>query len=143
MPELLTKEHRSLDASAMNEAAQALVGENDYTSFRAASCQSLTPMRNIHNINVSRSGELVIVDIAANAFLHHMVRNIAGTLMDVGSGERPVSWVSPLLAIKDRTKAGITAPPHGLYMIQVDYPDIYGLPQGPSLPHFMGTLPLT
>jgi len=143
MPELLTKEHRSLDVSTMHESAQALLGENDFTSFRAANCQSLTAMRNIHNISVSRCGELVIVDIAANAFLHHMVRNIVGVLMDVGCGEKPVSWVSQLLAIKDRTKGGITAPPHGLYMIQVDYPATYGLPQGPSLPHFMGTLPLS
>jgi tRNA pseudouridine38-40 synthase len=143
MPELLTKEHRALDVNAMNESAQALLGENDFSSYRAASCQSLTPIRNIHNIEISRLGELVLVDISANAFLHHMVRNIVGVLMDIGSGEKPTSWTAELLGLKDRTKAGVTALPNGLYLIQVDYPESFGLPQGPCLPHFLGTLPLT
>ena len=143
MPELLTKEHRTLDENVMNESAQALLGENDFSSYRAANCQSLTPMRNMHNIEIKRSGELVLVDISANAFLHHMVRNIVGVLMDIGSGEKPVSWAADLLGLKDRTKAGITAPPNGLYLIQVDYPDTFGLPSGPVLPHFLGALPLT
>jgi tRNA pseudouridine38-40 synthase len=142
MPELLTKEHRVLDVNAMNESARALLGVNDFSSYRAASCQSLTPIRNIHNIEIRRIGELVLVDISANAFLHHMVRNIVGVLMDIGSGEKPISWVADLLGLKDRTKAGVTAPPNGLYLIQVDYPDKFGLPKGPCLPHFLGALPL-
>lgn len=143
MPELLTREHRLLDVDVMNESAQALLGEHDFSSYRAANCQSLTPNRIIHHIGVSRFDELVLVDISANSFLHHMVRNIAGVLMDIGSGEKPVSWVGELLGLRDRTRAGTTAPANGLYLIQIDYPDSFGLPEGPALPHLLGALPLT
>lgn len=142
MPEFGTMEHRLLDAQRMHDSAQSLVGENDFSSFRAASCQSRTPMRNIQHIKVSRTGELVIIDVAANAFLHHMVRNIAGVLMDVGSGDEPISWTHELLGLRDRTRAGITASPNGLFLIQVDYPENHGLPSGPQLPHFLGNLPI-
>lgn len=142
MPEMVTREHRPLDAALMHKSAQTLVGEHDFSSFRAASCGSRTAMRNIHHIGVERSGELIVIDIAANAFLHHMVRNIVGVMLDIGAGDKPVSWTGELLALRDRTRASVTAPPNGLYLIQVDYPDESELPGGPQLPHFLGNLPV-
>ncbi|MFC3149733.1 tRNA pseudouridine(38-40) synthase TruA [Litoribrevibacter euphylliae] len=119
-----------LDAQAMHDAGQALLGENDFTSFRAKECQSHTPMRNIHHLMVRRIGDLVVIDVKANAFLHHMIRNIAGVLCEVGDGRKPIEWVKNVLAAKDRTQASVTAPPHGLYFVDVDYDDGYGLPKG-------------
>jgi tRNA pseudouridine38-40 synthase len=142
MPGFVTREHRPLDAQRMHDSAQSLLGEKDFSSFRAANCQSRTAMRNIQHIQVIRAGELVIIDVAANAFLHHMVRNLAGVLVDIGSGSKTVSWTAELLALRDRTRAGITAKPNGLYLAQVDYPEIFGLPRGPALPHFLGNLPI-
>lgn len=124
----LTWQFKPLDETLMHQAGQYLLGEQDFTSFRASECQSHTAMRNIHHIQVKRFGELVVIDVKANAFLHHMIRNIAGTLMDVGMGRKPVSWVKDVLAAKDRSKAGITAPPNGLYFVDVDYPDVFGIP---------------
>ena len=133
---LFTRERRLLDADAMHTAAQALVGEHDFSAYRASKCQSRTPMRNIHEVAVYRRNDMVFINIAANAFLHHMVRNIAGVLMDIGAGERPVNWSAALLAGRDRTAAAMTAAPHGLYLVNVDYPQVYGLPAGPTLPYF-------
>ena len=82
----------------------------------------------------------LLVDISANAFLHHMVRNIAGVLMDIGSGIKPEDWPNQLLEVRDRSKASITAPPHGLFLVQVDYPSFESLPKGPQLPHFLAGL---
>ncbi|MBD3646821.1 MAG: tRNA pseudouridine(38-40) synthase TruA [Pseudomonadales bacterium] len=140
MAELVSRDHRPLDADVMNEAAAALPGERDFTSFRAANCQSNTPMRNVHHARVQRRGDLIVIDIAANAFLHHMVRNIAGVLQDIGAGEKPVSWMAELLELRDRTRAGVTAPPNGLYLVDVTYPEDFGLPAGPGLPHLYGLL---
>lgn len=111
----------SLDADAMHRAAQVLVGEHDYTSFRAAGCQSLTAMRRVHRCDVMRRGEFVVMDIEANAFLLHMVRNIARGLHDVGAGIAARDLAS-LLALRDRTMLGATAPPDGLYLAAVSYP---------------------
>ncbi len=130
----VTWQRRPLDAQLMHEEAQCLLGEQDFSSFRAASCQSNTAMRNIHSINVSRRGELVIIDVQANAFLHHMVRNIAGSLMAIGSGQRQAGWLADLLAIKDRNQAADTAAPDGLYLARVDYPEKYSLPATPLGP---------
>ncbi|WP_010180170.1 tRNA pseudouridine(38-40) synthase TruA [Glaciecola sp. HTCC2999] len=132
----LTHCYLPLDAQKMHEAAQVLVGEHDFTSFRAALCQSKTPFRNIHFVNVQRVGEYVIIDIKANAFLHHMVRNIAGSLMLIGAGEQPLSWLQEILEIKDRTQAGVTAKPNGLYFVDVDYPE-FDLPKSPLGPTFL------
>lgn len=125
----VTHVYRELDADRMHQAAQALIGEQDFTSFRAALCQSKTPFRNVTAVSVSRMGAYVIVDIQANAFLHHMVRNITGALIEIGAGEQDISWIAELLALKDRTQAAATAKPNGLYLVDVTYPDIYALPK--------------
>ncbi|MBN2866927.1 MAG: tRNA pseudouridine(38-40) synthase TruA [Thiotrichales bacterium] len=118
-----------LDAGFMHEAAQHLLGEQDYQSFRASACQASHAKREIQAISVKRQGDFVLIDIQANAFLHHMVRNIAGTLMEIGRGERPIAWVAELLALKDRTKAGPTAPAFGLYFVNALYPDQFNIPR--------------
>jgi len=130
----VTWQRRALDATLMNEGAQCLLGERDFSAFRAASCQSLSPMRNVHSIEVSRRGDLIIIDIEANAFLHHMVRNIAGSLMAVGYGRYPVGWLADVMAGRDRTLAAETAPADGLYLVGVDYPVEYLIPASPSGP---------
>ena len=119
----------TLDADSMHAAGQLLLGENDFSSFRAAGCQSKTPWRNVTELNVVRDGEHVIVEIEANAFLHHMVRNIVGVLIAIGSGEQPVDWAGEVLAKRDRTQAGITAAPQGLCLLQVRYPAEFILPE--------------
>ncbi|MFN2327646.1 MAG: tRNA pseudouridine(38-40) synthase TruA [Chromatocurvus sp.] len=118
----------SLDASRMHEAAQALLGEQDFSAFRAASCQSPTAMRCVYRVSVKRDGALVAIDISANAFLHHMVRNIAGSLIAIGSGRHETGWVGRLLREKDRTRAAATSGPQGLYLMGVAYPAHFGLP---------------
>ena len=123
-----THHRRSLDEKKMHAAAQALLGENDFSSFRAASCQSNTAMRNVMHCNVSSHKKFVLIDIKANAFLHHMVRNIAGSLIDVGNGTKSIEWFQDIFQAKDRTQAGITAPPDGLFLIEVDYPERFNLP---------------
>lgn len=133
----VTHVHRELDAEKMHEAAQALLGEQDFTSFRASLCQSKTPFRNVTHVNVSRQGAYVIIDIRANAFLHHMVRNITGSLIEIGAGEKPVEWIAQLLPMKDRSAAAATAKPNGLYLVHVTYPDMYGLPSSPLGPLFL------
>jgi tRNA pseudouridine38-40 synthase len=119
----------ALDAEAMHEGAQALVGEHDFSSFRAVECQSTTAMRHVEAIAVRSDGPLVVLEISANSYLHHMVRNIAGTLMTVGAGERPPAWVAETLAARDRTRAGITAPASGLYLWRVRYPKSLQVPE--------------
>jgi tRNA pseudouridine38-40 synthase len=143
MPEYLTRERRVLDEKAMDDAARSIVGEADFSSFRAANCQSNSPMRNVMSVGVKRYNDIVAVDIKANAFLHHMVRNIVGTLLDVGSGEKPITWIAELMSKKDRTLAGMTAPPNGLFLVDVDYPAGAGIPRSPRLPHFLQFIALS
>ena len=112
----------------MHEAAQCLLGERDFSSFRGAGCQSRTPMRRIERISVERVADLVTVDVTANAFLLHMVRNIAGSLLAIGRGDRPVDWLAEVLAARDRRRAGATAPAQGLYLVDVGYASHWGLP---------------
>lgn len=123
----VTWQYRQLDHRLMHEAAQLLLGEHDFTSFRSVECQSKTPMRSIFEISVIRKLDFVVLDIRANAFLHHMVRNIAGVLMAVGSSRHPVEWVSNVLAAKDRKLGAETAPPYGLYLVSVAYPAEFGM----------------
>ncbi|QSP93751.1 tRNA pseudouridine(38-40) synthase TruA [Marinobacter salinisoli] len=128
---------RPLDDARMHQAAQALVGEHDFTSFRAAGCQSRTPVRFLERISVLRKGSFVVIDIQANAFLHHMVRNIAGALMAVGTGEQSVDWLGQVLEARDRTLAGVTGPAHGLYLVDVGYPAECGIPEAECGPGFL------
>lgn len=124
-----------LDVIKMHESAQYLLGKQDFTSFRAAHCQSNSPIRCIESVSVSGHGDYVIIDIKANAFLYHMVRNITGSLIEVGQQKRPVEWIESVLAEKNRSKAGVTAPAHGLYFVSVDYPKRFNIPiqQSPFL----------
>lgn len=129
--------HGDIDADKMHIAAQALLGEQDFTSFRAIQCQSKTPFRNVHSVKVTRQGMYVIVDISANAFLHHMVRNIVGSLLEIGLGNQPLTWMADLLSLKDRNQAAATAKPNGLYLVDVTYPEQYQLPKLALGPLFM------
>ena len=112
---------RRLDAGAMHAAAQGLLGKHDFSAFRAASCQAKSPLRTLDRLDVSRVGEEVVIVAEARSFLHHQVRNLVGTLVEVGDGRRPVSWPRTLLEGRDRTKAGMTAPPDGLVFRYAKY----------------------
>ncbi len=133
---IVTWAYRPMNDQLMHQAAQKLIGEHDFTSFRAIQCQSQSPMRNIHAISVTRRGDLVIIDITANAFLHHMVRNMAGVLMAIGCGQKELQWVDQVLAAKDRSAGADTAPPYGLYLVKVNYPEEYGISYTPAKPLF-------
>ena len=122
-----TWQYRQLDHRLMHAAGQMLIGEHDFTSFRSVECQSKTPMREIKQLVVTRTADLVVVDITANAFLHHMVRNVVGVLMAIGTGRQPVSWVNEVLAAKDRRLGAETAPAYGLYLVSVTYPPEFGI----------------
>ncbi len=123
--------YQPLDAEKMHRAAQTLVGDHDFSSFRAQGCQSKSPRRMMHFIEIYRDDEKVIIDLSANAFVHHMVRNIAGVLMEIGCGKKPIEWTQELLEVKKRELGGITAPPCGLYLAGVFYPEHYGLTKHP------------
>lgn len=133
----ITQLHMPLDVEKMQRAGQCLLGEHDFTSFRAMQCQSRTPWRFITNLDVSRYGNYVVVDIKANAFVHHMVRNIVGSLVEIGIGNQPEVWMAQLLAAKDRTLAAATARAEGLYLVAVDYPEKFALPKVTMGPLFL------
>jgi tRNA pseudouridine38-40 synthase len=120
--------HRPLDHERMHAAAQSLLGEHDFSAFRAAECQAKSPVRRMERIGVERLGELVVVEATANAFLHHMMRNIAGLLMSIGRGDNTVEFASEVLATRDRTRNAATAPAAGLYLLSVRYPAAFALP---------------
>jgi tRNA pseudouridine38-40 synthase len=119
--------HRSLDVGEMVGAAAALVGEADFSAFRDAQCQARSPVRIVHEARVERRGTLVVITIRANAFLHHMVRNIVGSLVYVGAGRQPASWIADLLGRRDRRLAAPTFAPDGLYLSGVAYDPAFGL----------------
>jgi tRNA pseudouridine38-40 synthase len=123
-----TWERRPLDAPRMHGAAQVLLGEHDFSAFRAIECQAKSPVRRVERLAVTRRGDWVVLEITANAFLHHMVRNIAGLLMSIGHGESPAERVAAVLATRDRRQNAATAPPEGLYLAAVRYPEEFGLP---------------
>ena len=119
---------RNLDEKRMSEAADFLLGEHDFSSFRARGCQAKSPVREIKDIKISRRQEFVVITIKANGFLQKMVRNIAGLLIEVGSGKREPYWAKKVLLYKRRSINGATAPPSGLYLVAVDYPQEFGIP---------------
>ena len=127
-------EHRPLDTAGMQQGARQLIGEHDFSSFRAMACQAKSPVRTIYRLQLARCGDLIYLDIEANAFLHHMVRNIAGVLMSVGCGDRPVEWVDEVLQHRDRARGGVTAPAGGLYLVGVSSPPGYPLAAGGVVP---------
>lgn len=124
----LSWNYRPLNELAMQDAANYLLGEHDFDAYRAAGCQAKSPVRTVELIEVRRIGNLITIDIQANAFLQHMVRNIAGVLMKVGVGDRPSVWAKEVLLGRDRRKGAVTAPPFGLYFVGAGYPAQFGVP---------------
>lgn len=127
---------RPLDETVMQTAAYQLEGEHDFSAFRAAGCQSRSPWRFVEFVRVHRRNDFVVIDVQANAFLHHMVRNFAGALMAVGQGMHPAEWLGDVLKSGDRRLAGVTAPPGGLYLVDVGYPEEFGIPAASCGPAF-------
>lgn len=121
-------ERRPLDVPRMHEAAQVLVGEHDFQSFRSAQCQANHARRHLSAITVRRDGVQVMIELTANGFLHNMVRIITGCLLAIGRGDQPPQWLADVLSLRDRTRAGVTAPPGGLCFLQPRYPDHFGIP---------------
>ncbi len=133
----VTHHYQPLDAERMHAAGQLLLGEQDFSAYRGSACQSTTPMRHVSEISVRRQWDFVTLDIQANAFLLHMVRNIAGVLMEIGEGRKPVAWAGEVLAGRDRRQGGVTALPNGLYLVRVFYPAAFNLPEVAASPGFL------
>ena len=126
--------YQPLDAARMHTAAQAIVGKHDFSAFRAAGCQASTATREIKSISVVREADKIFIDVTANAFLQHMVRNITGTLVAIGTGDESIESMTEILASRDRKQGGIAAPPHGLTLVNVEYPDDFQLPKKVNMP---------
>lgn len=139
MGDMVTSYRQPLDLARMQAGAGFLVGEHDFSSFRASQCQAHSPVRNVEYLNIVERGPLLITEIKANAFLHHMVRNIMGALFEVGRGAKPPEWVGDLLQLCDRTRGAPTAAPYGLYFVGVSYPDQFAFPSSPYGPCFLET----
>lgn len=129
--------HRPLDLDRLREAAQCLIGEHDFSAFRSSECQALSPVKTLHAIEISRQGDYIIFDLRANAFLHHMVRNLVGSLLAVGNQSKPPSWLADVLHSRDRRLAAPTFMPDGLYFLGPNYPAEFALPEPP---HQIGLL---
>ncbi|MDD4928225.1 MAG: tRNA pseudouridine(38-40) synthase TruA [Gallionella sp.] len=121
--------HKPLDISLMREAAQYLLGEHDFSAFRAAECQAKSPVKCLYNIDISQDGEMLVFDLSANAFLHHMVRNLVGCLVYVGKGRYPPQWIEQVMHSRERRLAAPTFAPDGLYLRRIQYDPKWGLPQ--------------
>jgi pseudouridylate synthase I len=130
-----------LDVQAMRQAARSLLGEHDFSSFRSAECQAAQPVRTLHRLDIERDGDLLVFYLQANAFLHHMVRNIVGSLVYVGQGRRPVEWMAELLRLRDRRLAAPTFQADGLYLAAIGYPDYDGLGELDGTRHIPGLSP--
>jgi tRNA pseudouridine38-40 synthase len=126
--------HRPLDLERMQEAAQCLVGTHDFSAFRSSQCQARTPVKQMHAVTVSRRGEAIVFTLRASAFLHHMVRNLIGSLIYVGQGRHSAAWLQDVLAGRDRGEAAPTFMPDGLYLAKIDYDPKWGLPQDARSP---------
>jgi tRNA pseudouridine38-40 synthase len=125
----VTWEYRALNEKHMQEAASHLIGEHDFTSYRAISCQAKTPVRHVKRLDIYREGDYVFLEIEADSFLQHMVRNIAGVVMAIGMGKEPVIWSKKVLDACDRIIGGVTAPADGLYLIKIEYPEKFDIPK--------------
>jgi tRNA pseudouridine38-40 synthase len=121
---------RPLDAARMAQAAALLLGEHDFSAFRSSECQARSPIRRMQRLTVERRGDWIVIEATANAFLHHMMRNIVGLLIAVGDGHAPTDWALAVLAGRDRTRNAATAPAEGLYLWQVRYPAAFAVPAG-------------
>ncbi|MBV1915114.1 MAG: tRNA pseudouridine(38-40) synthase TruA [Pseudomonadales bacterium] len=133
--------YRPLDLERMQQAAQYIEGEHDFSSFRAAACQAKNPVRNLEFVRLYRSGALIVLDVQANAFLQHMVRNIAGVLIDIGSGKHQPEWAREVLEARDRRDGAVTASAKGLYLVGVEYPQKFQLPVTPPGPFLVADSP--
>lgn len=133
--------HGALDIAAMRAAARSLLGEHDFSAFRAAECQARSPVRRLTRLDIQRRGELVVFDFTANAFLHHMVRNMVGCLVAVGRGKYPPRWVAEVLASRDRRSSAPTFAADGLYLSGVEYDLEWGLPAPPLVESLPENLP--
>jgi tRNA pseudouridine38-40 synthase len=136
----VTWNYRPLDLERMQRAAESLVGEHDFSAYRAVACQAKSPVKHVHHLRLLRFGQFIVLDIRANAFLHHMVRNIAGVLMQIGAGERHEGWAQEVLEGRSRKNGGLTAPAFGLYLVDVTYPERFELPKRYIGPHFLAAL---
>ena len=134
--DLTAWDYRPLNATRMQRAANLLIGEHDFSGFRAAGCQAQSTIRIIHEFVVRRHGDWISLDVRANAYLQHMVRNLAGVLIAIGAEERPVEWAQDVLHGRDRRLGGVTAPASGLYLTAVEYPPTFPLPEPPAFPRF-------
>ncbi|MEX1032647.1 MAG: tRNA pseudouridine(38-40) synthase TruA [Cellvibrionaceae bacterium] len=137
MREQVTWQKRPLNYQAMVVAAASLVGEHDFSSFRASQCQARSPVRHVRHLRFCRNRDLIVMEIKANAFLHHMVRNIVGVLMTIGCGDKPTDWIQRVLLARDRTQGGVTGPAAGLYLVDVEYDSGFQLPPNPLGPYFL------
>jgi tRNA pseudouridine38-40 synthase len=137
MPDGMTWERKPLDEELMHQAAQILVGKHDFSSYRAVGCQAASPVRTIEHLTVRRYGKMIVLDAKADGFLYHMIRNIAGVLIEIGAGQAPVQWAQQVLDYKDRNQGGVTAKPHGLYFVDAMYDDKFELPKPDLGPHFL------
>ena len=132
--------HKNLDIDAMNNAALALIGKHDFSAFRSSECQANSPVRVIEELSIRSSGNIIIFEITANAFLHHMVRNIVGTLVYIGAGKHSVEWMQEILFSRDRALAAPTFSPNGLYLTAIDYNPDWRLPKPEPFSNFKATL---
>jgi len=121
--------HSPLDVTAMQDAAQHLLGEHDFSAFRASQCQAKSPIKHLQQLDIRKQGEMLIFDVSADAFLHHMVRNMVGCLVYVGKGKYPPAWLASVLSGRERSMAAPTFAPNGLYLRHIKYEDKWGLPQ--------------
>lgn len=124
----------TLSIDHMQAAGDYLLGEHDFSAFRASRCQAASPVRTIHHLRIIRHGECIYIDVIANAFLHHMVRNIVGVLIAVGLGKQEPDWANRILATRDRTQGGVTAPAGGLCLMGIEYPEHFRIPRISSSP---------
>ena len=133
----VTWDRRRFDLAAMQEASRYLLGEHDFSAFRGADCQANNPVRFMQRIDIHKINDFIVIEVQATAFLYHMVRNIVGVLAAVACAGKPPKWVKQVLESRDRTQASVTAPADGLYLVNVEYPEEYGLPQQAKGPYFL------